>query len=122
MYLNGQLLKSPRSKDQTRREQTIQVNALSTILIAYLLLPWLKETGESKKTLPHLVFVTSRAHLDSDISDWAHWAKSEGILRHLSTKENFPSAVLRPNYDNSKLILTYAFEKLCAQVLKGDGK
>lgn len=40
-------------------EESIEVNTLSTSLLAILLLPWLKEAGKGKA---HLVFVTSGLH------------------------------------------------------------
>lgn len=40
-------------------EESIEVNTLSTSLLAILLLPWLKDVGKGKA---HLVFVTSGLH------------------------------------------------------------
>lgn len=61
----------------------------------------------------HLVFVTSRDHVDPDISQWTQWAADEGILRHLSDRKNWPSLQIEPNYANSKLLVTYAVENIC---------
>ena len=49
-------------------ESTIQVNVVGTFLLALLLLPKLRETAETYKTLPHLAIVSSEV---------AHWAKFE---------------------------------------------
>ena len=43
-------------------EQTIKVNVISTFLLALLLLPKLRETGEKYSTTPHLEIVTSEMH------------------------------------------------------------
>lgn len=103
-------------------EQTIQVNSLSTSLLGLLLLKWMRETANKRRKTPHLVFSTSRAHLDADITDWAAWHLDNGILRNLSKSENFPEDSLMTNYHNSKLLLTYAVEEMCKQALDQDKK
>jgi NAD(P)-dependent dehydrogenase (short-subunit alcohol dehydrogenase family) len=45
-----------------RTEQTMQVNVLTTFLLALLLLPKLTETAKFAKSIPHLTIVTSEAH------------------------------------------------------------
>ncbi|KAF3764374.1 putative short chain dehydrogenase/ reductase [Cryphonectria parasitica EP155] len=103
-------------------EEAIQVNTLSTTLLGLLLLPWMKQTGLGREKIPHLVFVTSRDHLDPDITTWAEWPEAHGgILRHLSDAENWPSDYLQPNYAASKLMLTYAVEEISKRATGQDG-
>ncbi|PYI02921.1 putative short chain dehydrogenase/ reductase [Aspergillus sclerotiicarbonarius CBS 121057] len=100
-------------------EQTIQVNTLSTTLLGLLLLQWMKQPGRDTK--PHLVFVTSRDHLDPDITTWADWSNQDGILRHFSDEKRWPVGQLDPNYANSKLLLTYAVEEICKRAAGPNG-
>ena len=80
------------------------------------------QTDHKTPSPPHLIFVTSRDHLDPDISMWAEWARTgSGILQHLSGEENFPSGIM-PNYDISKLLLTYVVREICKQALGSDGR
>ncbi|KAH8805422.1 putative short chain dehydrogenase/ reductase [Xylogone sp. PMI_703] len=104
-------------------EETIQINTLNTTLLGLLLLPWMKEERVHRETPAHLVFVSSKSHLDADIASWAKWAKNGGVLRHCSKRENWSSGVLStPSYDNSKLFLMYAVEEICKQALGPDGE
>lgn len=107
-----------------RREQTIQVNALSTTLLGILLLDWMKEMRSHRKSLAHLIFVTSRDHLYPDITHWADWAANGGILHHLNREDTWPSIwkTTEPNYANSKLLVMYAIEELCARALDSTGE
>jgi len=43
-------------------ETILQTNVISTLLLALLLLPKLRETAEKNKTVPHLSIVTSEMH------------------------------------------------------------
>lgn len=106
------------------REQTIQVNALSTILIAWLLLAWMKEGHKTREKPAHMVFVSSRDHLYPDIKHWVKWSEQGGILRHLSSKENYPPLwqTTEPNYANSKLVMMYGVEEICKRALGPDGE
>ena len=69
-------------------ESTLQINVISTCLLAVLMLPKLRDTAERFKATPHLVLVTSDMH---------YWAKFEernaedGILRALNDEEKFNS-------------------------------
>jgi NAD(P)-dependent dehydrogenase (short-subunit alcohol dehydrogenase family) len=106
-------------------EETLQVNTLSTTLLGLLLLAWMKEERTHRKAPAHIVFVTSRDHLYPDITHWAEWAGQEGILRHFSSKENWPTglwATTQPNYANSKLLVMYAIDKISKQALGPNGE
>ncbi|KAH8728018.1 putative short chain dehydrogenase/ reductase [Phaeosphaeriaceae sp. PMI808] len=102
-------------------EQTIQVNTLSTVLLGLLLLHWMKEKHRVDSKKPHLVFVTSRDHMDPEITSWIDFADHEGILRHFSDNRNWLSGKLDPNYAESKLMLTYAVEHICERARAPDG-
>ncbi|KAI6089745.1 NAD(P)-binding protein [Hypoxylon rubiginosum] len=105
-------------------EETIQVNALSTILLGLLLSEWMKLERGNRETPAHLVFVSSRDHLYPDVSHWAEWSKQGGILHHLSSQQNWPPwwATTEPNYDNSKLLLMYAIDEILKRVLGPDNE
>ncbi|PWY83795.1 putative short chain dehydrogenase/ reductase [Aspergillus sclerotioniger CBS 115572] len=102
-------------------EQTIQINTLSTTLLGLLLLEWMKHSRRDTTNTPHLVFVTSRDHLDPDITTWTEWSEQPGILRHFSDEDNWPVGQLDPNYAISKLLLTYAVEEICKLAVRRDG-
>ncbi|KAI0426469.1 putative short chain dehydrogenase/ reductase [Xylaria sp. FL1042] len=115
--INVEFLKSPDGW-----EQTIQVNTLSTTLLGLLLLRWMKRTRKGAKASPHLVFVTSRDHLDPDITEWPRWHVQGGVLKHFSEKGAWPSHMLEPNYAVSKLMLTYAVGNICNMAAHPDGE
>ncbi|RAL05972.1 putative short chain dehydrogenase/ reductase [Aspergillus ibericus CBS 121593] len=103
-------------------EQTIQVNTLSTTLLGLLLLSWMKQ-GPKDRNPPHLVFVTSRDHLEPDITSWADWSgQGGGLLQYFSREENWPSHQPQPNYAESKLMLMYAVGEICNQAVGPDGR
>ena len=98
------------------REQTIQVNALSTALVGLLLFSWMKQAVAAPDRQCHLIFVTSRDHTDPDITAWP-LDPDKNILEHLSSAQNWPTNQFGPNYANSKLILTYVVEELCRRAV-----
>ncbi|KAJ5496621.1 NAD(P)-binding protein [Penicillium fimorum] len=102
-------------------EQTIQVNALSTTLLGLLLIQWMSQTSKNSILAPHLIFVTSRDHLDPNITTWPEWSSQEGLLQHFSDERNWPSGGFDPNYANSKLLLTYAVEEICKRAVGPNG-
>ncbi|CAN9404265.1 unnamed protein product [Alternaria alternata] len=119
--LNAGLINSDYVQSPEGWEQTIQVNTLSTTLLGLLLLQWMRTTHSGVARKPHLVFVTSRDHIDPDIVDWTQWATNEGILRHCSAPRNWPSHQIEPNYANSKLLLTYAVDEICKIAAGSEG-
>lgn len=69
----------------------------------------------------HLIFVTSRDHLDPDITAWAERsAQKGGLLQYFSDIPNWSTGALGPNYANSKLMLTYAVEQYGEHVWNRD--
>jgi retinol dehydrogenase 12 len=67
-------------------ESTLQTNVISTCLLAMLMLPKLKETGETFKTTPYLEVVTSDTHY---FAAFAERDAKEGILQALNNEEKF---------------------------------
>jgi hypothetical protein len=98
------------------------VNALSTVLIALLLLAWMKDGRTYRQNPAHIIFGSSRDHLYPDINLWAKWADQGGILHHLNQKQNWPPhwKTTEPNYANSKLLLMYGVVEICKQALGPD--
>ncbi len=91
-------------------EESIQVNVLSTALLALLLLPWMKEAGHGKA---HLGFVTSGMHRSVGIDSWP----KEGVLEWLSKEENWPSNM----YATSKLLEQYVANEIAKLGVGSDG-
>ncbi|KAE9363950.1 putative short chain dehydrogenase/ reductase [Stipitochalara longipes BDJ] len=102
-------------------EQTIQVNTLSTALLGLLLLHWMRQKRKGARPTPHLVFVTSRDHLDPHITTWAELSAQEGLLQHFSDQRNWPTSEWHPNYATSKLMLVYAVEQICKRARGPNG-
>ncbi|KAJ1542051.1 hypothetical protein HK405_010243, partial [Cladochytrium tenue] len=56
-------------------EITIQVNALSTLLLGLLLMAWMKEERKHRQSPAHMVFVSSGMHVYPDITKWNVWVE-----------------------------------------------
>ncbi|KAI1869352.1 uncharacterized protein JN550_005982 [Neoarthrinium moseri] len=106
-------------------EQNIQVNTLSTTLLALLLLPHLKAERPNRRTAAHLSIVGSMRFGDPDIKEWKSWqvgnkGEGEGVLEHLSRRENFPGPSVM--YASTKLLVMYAFTELVELAKGTDGR
>ncbi|KAK9782910.1 hypothetical protein SCAR479_01253 [Seiridium cardinale] len=101
-------------------EQNIQVNTLSTTLLAALLLPHMKAERANRSSPAHLSIVGSMRFADPNISEWARWTteKGEGVLEHLSKPENWSSG--NAMYADTKLLVTYAFRELVERARGSD--
>lgn len=106
------------------REQTIQVNALSTVLLGLLFGEWFKEERANRDTLARMIFVTSRSHLYPSIKQWPQWNANEGILSALSDEKRWPSIWVdrEPNYKESKLLAHYGIEEILKRSIGSDGE
>ncbi|KAL6247205.1 hypothetical protein RBB50_005548 [Rhinocladiella similis] len=125
--LNAGMMMSEYSSSPGGWEDTIQVNALSTILLGVLLLPLLLSSGtasgtstdgkrRNSKNRPHLTFISSGlVHLltPTKMSDFV---SSETPLEALNSPKAFPPGVAGAStqYARSKLILEYAVRHLAA--------
>lgn len=73
---------------------SLQVNDLSTALLALLLAPRMIETGQKHQTRPRLVVVSSGVHYIHDIDDKVYDAESSFQL--LNSKEFCTAAYVIP--------------------------
>jgi NAD(P)-dependent dehydrogenase (short-subunit alcohol dehydrogenase family) len=96
-------------------EETLQVNILSTTLLALLLLPKLKASGTDADPV-HLAITSSGLHgyVQPD------WVNVEGsILEHLNDEASFSRD---RQYNTTKLLVEYTVKSLAALVTGSDGK
>lgn len=100
----------------------VQVLALSTALLAMLLLPWMKAERENRTSPAHLTIVGSSRYTEPDVQEWTSWKteKDEGVLEHLNKRENFQGS--NAAYPKVKLLAQYAFVELSKRALGPDGK
>ncbi|KZF20024.1 NAD(P)-binding protein [Xylona heveae TC161] len=119
--LNAGLHMASFTKSPEGWEETLQVNLLSTVLLALLLLPKLKEgagalaakTGaaaeeEQNNRIPHLTIVSSMAY---KLVGHGEWEDAPDILQHFNTPDNYSGP---RQYAVSKLLLMYAVDELAA--------
>ncbi|KAK8076520.1 hypothetical protein PG994_003792 [Apiospora phragmitis] len=103
-------------------QEELQVNALGNVLLALLLLPWLRAERRHRAAPAHLAFTTSSASLSNDASKWEGWSASgEGVLNHWNKEEYWPPG-LSGGYPVSKALLMYAERELEKLVVGPDGK
>lgn len=115
---NSQFRRSPEGM-----EEIIQVNTLSTSLLALLLVPWMKQQRGQRSTPARVVFVSSGLHMSVDIRPWSTYAEKEGgVLAHYSKEENFEAGLTSPMYNYSKLLLMYALEEVSKMALDQNGE
>ncbi len=83
-------------------ESTITVNVIATFLLAFALLPKLKETASKFNTRPNLTIVSSEVHA------WAAFEERKApdgqIFKTLSTKPEKMAGVMEERYQVSKLL------------------
>ncbi|MCJ1227202.1 hypothetical protein MMC12_003857 [Toensbergia leucococca] len=98
-------------------EETLQVNTLSTTLLALLLLPALRAAG-TVKSLPHLVIVSLGRHVNVQRSQFV--PSSQNILQQSSVANDAFDG--QTQYALSKLFLMYTIKPLAALVTSPDGQ
>lgn len=116
LVLNAGVAKFEYSVTEDGWEETLQVNDLSTALLALLLAPRMIETGQKHQTRPRLVVVSSGVHYIHDIDDKVYDAESSFQL--LNSKEFCTAAVMENRYFESKLLNMF-FVRSLAELLKG---
>lgn len=79
-------------------ELTVTINVVSTFLLAFLMLPKLKETATKYKTRPTLTFVTSETHAHVDFNERN---APEGIFNNMNDKSK---ANVQERYPTTKLM------------------
>jgi NAD(P)-dependent dehydrogenase (short-subunit alcohol dehydrogenase family) len=91
-------------------EETLQVNVLSTSLLAVLLLPWLDDRSKQYPkpgVVPHMTIVTSGVHREVPLSV----LPKKDILSFYSKPENYPKPKIDIYYI-SKLLLQYCVREV----------
>ena len=96
-------------------EDSIQVNVLSTVLLALRLLPVLK-AGSTAQYIPRLVIVASSTHEQIKIFPLP---KSSNIIKALNQPETFGG--LQARYALSKLLVIYATREISKLALSPSG-
>ncbi|KAJ4356249.1 uncharacterized protein N0V89_004280 [Didymosphaeria variabile] len=96
-------------------EEDLQVNSLSSTLLAVLLLPKLKASRRSSTKIPVLEFVNSGAHQFAVVSKEAQ--RQASILESYNKPEQFNAW---RQYGATKLFQMYAMTLLADQVSSGD--
>ncbi|KAJ4297888.1 hypothetical protein N0V90_005787 [Kalmusia sp. IMI 367209] len=115
VILNAGIHRADYERSRHGWEEDLQVNTLSSILLAILLLPKLKASKNPSRKIPVLEFVNSGGHQTAIVSQEAR--KEPDILEWYNRRENF-----RPwtQYKFTKLFQMYAIVKLASEVSSGD--
>jgi NAD(P)-dependent dehydrogenase (short-subunit alcohol dehydrogenase family) len=98
-------------------EGDLQVNLLSTTLLALLLLPWMKSIKKPGQ-VQHLTFTGSGSHMNPNIE--ASKFPKQDILKYWNEKAHFESG--QWNYGVSKLLLMYATREIANLTLDDGGR
>ena len=104
-------------------EETLQVNTVSTVFLATLLLPLLASTAESRKIPTHLTFISSRtATYDMVFPKSRSLLSSTAPIKTLSQPEQFLPGMMggQAQYGRSKLMLEYAIRRMVHLPVVGD--
>ncbi|KAI0402116.1 hypothetical protein F4802DRAFT_384583 [Xylaria palmicola] len=102
-------------------DQNIQVNVLSTTLLALLLLPWMKAERANRSSPAHIAIVGSSVHLEADIAAWERYiAQDGGVLAHYRCPENWTDASAM--YVVTKTMAHYAAVELAKLATGEDGR
>lgn len=96
-------------------EEDLQVNALSSTLLAILLLPKLKATRRFSEKIPVLEFVNSGGHQFAIVTKETQ--NEPSILEHYNQPEQFKAW---RQYSTSKLFQMYAMARLASDTSSGD--
>jgi NAD(P)-dependent dehydrogenase (short-subunit alcohol dehydrogenase family) len=91
-------------------ERHITINVVSTFLLAFMLLPKMRETAQKFKVQPHLTVVTSDTHFTVDFDEKD---AKDGIFKAMNDKSqsNVPD-----RYPTSKLIQVFIIRELAARL------
>lgn len=112
VVLNAGAFKRVYSQSKYGWEETLQVNVLSTTLLAILLLPVLQETAkklpESENVFPVLEFVSSGLHKRVKLTE----EETGGEVDLLDTFNKRDAYAAQQQYGRSKLLLMYAVQEL----------
>ncbi|KAJ7368410.1 hypothetical protein DFH08DRAFT_676159 [Mycena albidolilacea] len=95
-------------------EASLQVNDISTPLVAFRLLPALIRTAEKYSTLPRLVVVASEVHFFVEIPKEVY--RHADILKTLGSKEYCTDSNMLPRYTLTKLLNVFFVRALNARL------
>ena len=110
--LNAGLAAPKFSRSEEGWELAVQVNVLSTALMALLLLPKLRATAEARRSLVHLTFVNSVAHADVK----REWFGDKTLLTAADDEALFD---MEKNYGMVKLLGMAVMQGVADAVAKG---
>lgn len=106
-------------------EETLQVNVLSTVLLAMLLIPTMQSKARGTKGLsgstlpgeiPHLCIVSSGNYPFADLSAGkTALDQSQDVLASFNNPKTYPGA--EPQYNISKLLTLYAVDELATRTI-----
>lgn len=113
--LNAGLRRSTYHESDHGWEEDLQVNTLSSVLLAVLLLPKLKQSKHITRKTPVLEFVNSGLHSSAVVP--TEVAQKANILEHYNERGNFKEGSL---YKFSKVFLMYATNKLASEISSAD--
>ncbi|KAF2272947.1 uncharacterized protein EI97DRAFT_384626 [Westerdykella ornata] len=115
VLLNAGVRRNPFVQSKHGWENDLQVNTLSTALLAILLLPKLKESKQHTGKTPVLEFTNSGLHQFAKIAPDA--LQSPNIIQAYNTKERFTAD---SQYRVSKLFVMYVANKLAEETPSSD--
>ncbi|KAK5139545.1 hypothetical protein LTR04_003493 [Oleoguttula sp. CCFEE 6159] len=92
-------------------EATITTNVVSTFLLAFLVLPKLKETAQKFNVKPNLTIVSSEVHFLTTIAAERAAAGPAGLFAALNDKS---VANMNDRYNVSKLLEVFTVREVCA--------
>ncbi|KAI9844572.1 MAG: hypothetical protein M1837_005531 [Sclerophora amabilis] len=113
--LNAGVISSSYNRSAEGWEDTLQVNTISTALLAMLLLPKLKASKISSST-PHLTIVTSSTHSGVDLSETERLHPLQSFSSDASPYDS------QMQYAKSKLLAMHVTKKLAALALGPNGE
>ncbi|CAO2651088.1 Nn.00g093850.m01.CDS01 [Neocucurbitaria sp. VM-36] len=115
VVLNAGTRRVPYIQSQYGWEEDLQINTLSTTLLAVLLLPKLKQSKRHNGKSPILEFVNSGIHQNAIVPSEVR--QKPNVLQHYNAQENFKEG---SQYKFSKVFLMYATKQLADEISSGD--
>jgi NAD(P)-dependent dehydrogenase (short-subunit alcohol dehydrogenase family) len=99
-------------------EKALQVSALSTPLLALMLVPWMRRAKSTNGQTKHLSVVSSSMAMLVDLTD-SKFPRHD-VLRYWSEEKHFSS--FDQSYNRSRLFLEYAVAEIADMVRDKNGK
>lgn len=115
LVLNAGTWRTTFSRSNHGWEEDLQVNTLSTTLLALLLLPKLKKSKQITGRIPILEFVNSGLHQSAVVPP--ELRSQTNVLEHYNQREQFREG---SQYKFSKVFLMYATTCLADKISSGD--